>query len=259
LGEKAFLIDTTKCIACGNCTAACIEWNNIPPSRTISKTGFEYSFKSKLSSFRWIDIIFTRSENEEKSEWSAFPTMCLHCRDANCIKVCPEDAISSFKGWVVIDQHKCIGCGNCEEVCPYKAVFIHRDKSSGSIKVNHAFKCQGCIENYSSKPVCAANCPTSALVYDYRIKLIKAAKKRLTEIKTNNPKANIYGIKEFSGLNVLYILKNKPVNFGFPEKLKKAELTKYLNLKNVYSFIPKGFLGKSLKKIAFEKLNKFIS
>lgn len=42
---------------------------------------------------------------------------CVAC--GVCVKVCPRDAISVYKGcYAVVDEEKCIGCGLCEKACP---------------------------------------------------------------------------------------------------------------------------------------------
>lgn len=42
---------------------------------------------------------------------------CVAC--GVCVKVCPKDAISIYKGcYAVVDEEHCIGCGICEKNCP---------------------------------------------------------------------------------------------------------------------------------------------
>ena len=44
-------------------------------------------------------------------------TKCIKC--ANCVRVCPNDAVYSS---VIIDEKKCIGCGICAGKCPVNAI-----------------------------------------------------------------------------------------------------------------------------------------
>jgi len=45
---------------------------------------------------------------------------CTGCKE--CIKWCPQEAISFFEEKAVIDKQKCIGCGECLAVCRFGAV-----------------------------------------------------------------------------------------------------------------------------------------
>ncbi|MCI4627031.1 MAG: ferredoxin [Candidatus Magnetoovum sp. WYHC-5] len=57
---------------------------------------------------------------------------------------------------VIVDQDKCIGCGNCEELCP--AVF-HVDETIGKALVIDAEACEfaACCE------AAEENCPQDAI------------------------------------------------------------------------------------------------
>lgn len=42
---------------------------------------------------------------------------CVAC--GVCMKACPKNAISIYKGcYAVVDENLCIGCGICEKNCP---------------------------------------------------------------------------------------------------------------------------------------------
>ncbi|OGF21783.1 hypothetical protein A2Y83_05335 [Candidatus Falkowbacteria bacterium RBG_13_39_14] len=41
-----------------------------------------------------------------------------------CIDVCPAGAISKEKGFITVDEAKCIGCGACVSVCEHDAIKI---------------------------------------------------------------------------------------------------------------------------------------
>jgi Na+-translocating ferredoxin:NAD+ oxidoreductase subunit B len=46
---------------------------------------------------------------------------CIGC--GNCIDVCSMDAISIEKGKAVIDPEKCANCRACESACPVNAIY----------------------------------------------------------------------------------------------------------------------------------------
>lgn len=42
---------------------------------------------------------------------------CAAC--GTCVKICPQKAISIFKGcFASVSKAKCIGCGRCAKACP---------------------------------------------------------------------------------------------------------------------------------------------
>nr|WP_317448276.1 4Fe-4S dicluster domain-containing protein [uncultured Sellimonas sp.] len=48
---------------------------------------------------------------------------CVSC--GACIKVCPKDAISIWKGsYAVMNENLCVGCGKCEKTCPAGCIIL---------------------------------------------------------------------------------------------------------------------------------------
>jgi len=47
---------------------------------------------------------------------------CRGCMARPCMANCPRDAITVIGGRAHIDEHLCIGCGKCVNVCPFHAV-----------------------------------------------------------------------------------------------------------------------------------------
>ena len=93
---------------------------------------------------------------------------CEGCLANPCANVCPKEAIKIVHGKSVIDPDKCILCGRCQSVCPYKAI-IHRQRpcaaacgmhaiesdENGKAKINYD-KCVSC-------GMCMVNCPFGAI------------------------------------------------------------------------------------------------
>src|SRR4030067_1800030 len=148
---KAFLVDTTKCNGCRACQVACKQWNNLPAEKTSFFGGPEYTNPAKLSAITFNHVKFfpVDRKNPGGPVWEMMPLKCTHCEEANCMRVCPQSAISKMDGWVVIDQSKCIGCGACESECVYQVPHV-LDKTrqmyglKKSIQGEKSYKCDGC-------------------------------------------------------------------------------------------------------------------
>ncbi|CUH92732.1 4Fe-4S binding protein [Herbinix luporum] len=52
-------------------------------------------------------------------------SLCVAC--GSCIKVCPKQAISIYRGvYAQVDESKCIGCGLCAKECPASIITINK-------------------------------------------------------------------------------------------------------------------------------------
>jgi formate dehydrogenase iron-sulfur subunit len=203
---NAFLVDTTKCIGCRACQAACKKWNGLP-GESAALSGEEYTSPRKLSARTWTRVRFGAFDGKSASGWSIIHEKCNHCASPECLKACPEKAIFKQDGWTIIDQERCIGCGACETACPYGAVHVLREKAAG-MKEHKAYKCHGCVPTGRRRPACSDACPTGALVYGLRIRLIKQGLNRVKALAKRFPGATLSGLESSGGLNVLTVCKD---------------------------------------------------
>jgi formate dehydrogenase iron-sulfur subunit len=127
------------------------------------------------------------------------------------------------------------------------------------IQKDKSYKCHACLNNPREVPACANTCPTGALTYGKRDDLVNKAQERLKAVKGQYPKASIYGLKEFGGLNVITILKDAPEKYGLPVDVKPVETSKIKKIHDMYAFFSAITPGiPALKRIAY-RISKNLS
>ena len=161
------VIDLAKCANERKCVAACQTAHKLlPPIEYLKVKKMQ---DSELGSPYW------------------FPTMCYHCDNPPCVKVCPVDA--TFKrtdGIVAIDNERCIGCKFCMAACPYSARTFNfgrpeqekfTETHKDSIPENYCktkygtegtvSKCDFCTDRsaHGLLPACVLACPNGAIYH----------------------------------------------------------------------------------------------
>ncbi|PKN66479.1 MAG: 4Fe-4S ferredoxin [Deltaproteobacteria bacterium HGW-Deltaproteobacteria-15] len=137
----AIVIDTSKCFDCKACMIACKVENAVPE-------GFWRNW-----------VRHTGGLNGRRTHYQ--PGQCMQCDEPSCVAACPVGATWRRKdGLVVIDQTRCIGCGNCVTACPYAARYRHPETRT-------ADKCDFCAHRLKrgEEPACVETCPTKARVF----------------------------------------------------------------------------------------------
>jgi formate dehydrogenase iron-sulfur subunit len=184
---KAILYDSTLCIGCRQCEAACAEHWGLPYDTQIAD-------EEELSAHK-LTAIQTHGEHFGRR-------LCMHCLDPTCVSVCPVGALQKTAlGPVVYEESRCIGCRYCMLACPYQVPAYEWDKRLPLMK-----KCDMCVERQKAglPTACAESCPTGATKSGERDELIAEARQRLAE----NPGKyypHIYGLEEVGGTSVLVL------------------------------------------------------
>lgn len=266
MSGKAFLVDTTKCSGCRSCQVACKQWNNLPGEKTTFFAGPEYTNPAELSAITFNHVKFFPIDrtNPEKPVWMIMHKKCYHCEIANCLRICPQHAISKLDGWVVIDQSKCIGCGACVNECVYKVPQVldeslHKYGLEQPLVKDKSYKCHACTVNKRDVPACAYHCPTGALTFGERAALMRKARTRLKQIAPEYPHASLYGDEQFGGLRVITILKDSPEKYGLPLQPKPIEVTKAEAIRDTYQALALFTMGlPSLKRAAYRIARKMV-
>ncbi len=146
-GTEVMVINSSKCTGCDDCVRACANAHEGNPK-------------------------FSRSGAQFKK--FVFANACLHCLDPQCLTSCPTSAIKrpiSTSYQTEINEDACIGCGNCEQACPFDAVrMIDVLNENEEVIINQetgnpvrkAVKCDLCIGRIGG-PACVSACPTGAM------------------------------------------------------------------------------------------------
>ncbi len=164
LGEatNVLVIDERLCVGCDNCEKACAETHDgiSRLDRTAGPTA--------------VDI--------------HIPTSCRHCEQPHCMKDCPPNAILRAQSGEVFITDACIGCGNCENNCPYDVIKLayaapkkpglwswllwgrgngpgeqpgYQPDDAARERGKKATKCDACLDQKGG-PACVRTCPTGA-------------------------------------------------------------------------------------------------
>ena len=145
--HKTLVIDLDRCIGCFACEMACKQENNVP-------LGVHYNKVLSIGPMgKFPDL-----------KQYFLPTVCQHCKDAPCVKVCPTGAAhrDEATGIVTMNPDKCVGCKYCIVACPYNVRFINE-------KTKAADNCNFCLDSRIKKgnmtPGCVESCKYDALVF----------------------------------------------------------------------------------------------
>ena len=190
------LYDTTKCIGCKACVAACREANGLEADSDWS--GGLYHAPTDLNEYAKT-VIKLYDEGGERSYMKA---QCMHCADPACANACMLGAYKKREhGLVTYDVDLCIGCRYCQVACPFGVPKFEWSKAAPKM-----VKCELCNHRIAEGkiPACAEVCPRGAVIYGRRAELLAEAKARLAA----NPDRyvpKVYGETDGGGTQVLYL------------------------------------------------------
>ena len=204
LTSVAKLIDTSKCIGCKACQAACLEWNDLREEVGINHGVYDNPLDltpNSLTVMRFSEWINPETQN---LEWLIRKDGCMHCADPGCLKACPAPgAIVQYSNGIVdFDHDKCIGCGYCIKGCPFNIPRISKVD-------NKAYKCTLCSDRVAvgQGPACAKACPTQAIVFGTKEEMKQHAEGRIKDLKSRGYKnAGLYDPPGVGGTHVMYVL-----------------------------------------------------
>jgi len=159
-GANLLVMDMDLCVRCGNCSMAC---HKVHGQSRLLRRGIHITRPVSLK----------KDSGKIVSGFQSLlhPSVCMHCKDPECLTGCPTGAIGRFAvGRVDIDAQTCIGCGDCATQCPYNAISM-TPRTPGKEDDLLAIKCNLCANTTLNPPgaqapaySCEENCPTGALL-----------------------------------------------------------------------------------------------
>jgi formate dehydrogenase iron-sulfur subunit len=197
---RGVLVDTTRCIGCRACEAACAEANGLGEPVDVGD-----------------DAVFARTRDTDQHTFTvvnrvpaapaAVPvrfvkSQCMHCVDPACVSACPARALEkSPDGPVTYTGSRCLGCRYCMVACPFDGPRFEYDKA-----VPYVRKCTFCAARQAEgrMPACTEVCPTGALQFGTRADLLEEARTRIYQHPGRYAR-HIYGEHEAGGTSWLYI------------------------------------------------------
>jgi len=177
------LFDSTRCIGCGGCSAACKEQNALP-----------LPIEAKTTAYTWTVV--------ERVDGTHVRRLCMHCLEPTCVSVCPVGALSKNpEGPVVYDSARCIGCRYCIMACPFDVPKYQWDRALPVVG-----KCVLCVDRVrgGKATACATVCPTGATMFGKRDDLMRDARERI-EASPGRYVDHLYGEEEAGGTSVLML------------------------------------------------------
>jgi Fe-S-cluster-containing dehydrogenase component len=227
------LYDSTLCIGCKACVAACKQANDHPVDIPEHHQGWNqgtWDTAVDLSG-KTLNVIkaYTNGEMTQKDRevdgYAFMKRHCLHCVDPSCVSVCPVSAMQKdpMTGIVTHDPDACIGCRYCVVGCPFSVPQFDYETPFPQIH-----KCQFCthLQAQGKLPACCDVCPTGASLFGDVRELKEEAERRLAAQEGESyefargklggyrdshvaqiPKyqKDLYGDEELGGTQVMYL------------------------------------------------------
>jgi formate dehydrogenase iron-sulfur subunit len=197
---RGVLVDTTLCVGCRACEAACAEANVLAfPEKPGEDSVFASLRKTSPDSFTVVNRATAKSPAGEER---FAKTQCMHCVTPACASGCVVKALEkTAAGPVVYHADRCLGCRYCMIACPFSVPKYEYSSNTPIVK-----KCTFCAARQAKgqPPACTSVCPSGALLFGKRADLLEEAKSRIYR----NPGKyvhKIYGEDEAGGTSWLYI------------------------------------------------------
>ena len=233
MADKSFFIDTTKCTACRGCQISCKQWNMNPATKTIQRGSHQNPEDLSFATFKLVR--FNEFEVDGKPRWYFFPDQCRHCSTPPCKIVAESLKVTAITqdeatGAVLYNPKVKVKEKDFKEIrgaCPW-------DIPRWDEKTQGMAKCTMCIDRIKEGllPACVKTCPTGAMNFGDRSKMLEMAQQTLKEVKTKNPKAELLN---YEFLRTIYLVIDDPKKYHkFASASPVKEITRMAAIKKLF-------------------------
>ena len=177
------LYDSSICIGCRACSAACKERNGIEADTanvgTLQGSKATPGIWDKGLDLSDKNYTVIQAHKDGNGGVAFMKKQCMHCIDPACMSACPVSAFTKDTDTGVVKYNKdaCIGCRYCFVACPFVVPRFEWDKAFPQVR-----KCELCRTTYTGiecYAACCQSCPTGAALFGPRDKLLEEAHRRL--------------------------------------------------------------------------------
>lgn len=170
------LHDTTRCIGCRRCEAACQKVNDLPmPAKPFDDLEVTYTPR-RVTAYQWTVV----NRYKVNGEYVFRKLQCFHCNDPACAAACFARCFTKLPdGAVVYNGSQCVGCRYCMVACPFNVPGFQYDRAWDPLIQKCTF-CEPLLKE-GKLPGCVRACPMDALTFGRRSDLIKIARARIAD------------------------------------------------------------------------------
>ena len=202
------LVDTSKCIGCRACEAACAEANHLTG---LTQVADDTVFDTQRTTQPEVFTVVNRAPAVSAGEARYAKRQCMHCVEPACATACPVRALEKTRsGPVVYHADRCLGCRYCMLSCPFEV-----PKYEYMSNLPRVRKCTFCADRQANglEPACTTVCPSGALTFGKREALLAEARRRVYG-QPDKYAPVIYGEHEAGGTSWMYIGDRTPEQLG---------------------------------------------
>ncbi len=207
-GRYGLLHDTTLCVGCRSCEAACNKVNDLPaPEEAFDNMAVLDETRRTTDKALTVVNRYKDAEGDDPAVYRKL--QCMHCNEPTCASVCFVNAFTKTpEGPVVYNPDVCVGCRYCVMACPYYALSYEYDEPL----TPRVMRCTMCYPRIKEgkQPGCADACPMGAITFGKREDLIKVARERIRK-EPGRYIDHLFGEHEFGGTSWLMLA---GVSFG---------------------------------------------